>query len=671
MNAGRWLAAGLVLLALPAAAQVSGEGTASAGGLQSGGPDVSHQQPFSSEGLWFSGDLSSFDPTKAYALQWQGLGTPDFRFRGTYFQPGWLLDFSVTQRAYLVGGDARFAWDPWSGTLDARVPQVLSAYRAYPGSLVGAFVPSTLTAAQGLLPDSSPGWAMRDYALTFRTLGSDRGVEVSLLSNERSGIVPRTLVAATGFTPVVTPLTAGLPVGSPLGVLEVPDRFSERSMGLDVRGFVTWGSWRWEGEASAERYEFHRLITDWQSPFPGPNVSEPGRFWGTQAMLKVSGRSPNASVSVERTEQWGHGEAGERRTAVTRIKADAHGAAGKATWFVRGYASHRDDDVSLEPPGLHPVFQGPYYDLLGPRLAPMILRVYPYSDLWVEGGLRSMLWEVSARVRHFQSPHSYAQDQDSVLIFLAWTPVRGLRLELRPGATRASNLNPQADKYAGLGGGWQQATNFRPVNARDWNSLEARVSFQEGPLMTRALYSLQDSGDAPGLQRRERWEVFAGYGATLGPWSLRASGRAGRSDLSGTFTTYASPGEPVDPADPTHRLPLGENWRREGQSAQVDLERSVMDVGTFGLVGLWDHEALTTLRVLDQPRHTQYAQVGLFWRRARGAFGFRAEAGVQSLRQQDPIFVPAQPPPGPYLWTGITERPGTRGYVRLDMTWKF
>ncbi len=661
----------LLLLALPAAAQVSGDGTVSGGALQSGGPDVSHQQPFSGEGLWFSGTLSSFDASRSFGLKWQGVGTPDFRLRGTLFQPGWVLDFSVVQRAYLVGGDARFAWDPWTGVLDARLPKTLSNYLPHHGSTAGAFDPNTLPSAQGLLADSSPGWAMRDYALTFRTLGADRGLEISVLSNERAGVVPRTFVTATGFTPSATALTANLPVGAALGVLEVPDRFSEQSMGLDARGFLTAGTWRWEGEAFVERYRLHRLLTDWASPFPGQDVSEPAYFRGTQFMLKVSGRSANASVSVERTEQWGHGEAGERKTGVTRVRAEVHNALGKGAWFVRGFAAHRDDGASLEPPGPHPVFQGRFFDLFGPRLAPMILRTYPYTDTWVEGGVRSTAWEISGRARRFRSPNSYAQDQDSFQLFLAWTPVTGLRLELRPGLTRASNLNPKADKYGGLGGGWEQATNFRPVNARDWKGVDATVRYQHGPLMARALYSLRDSGDAPGLQRRESDDLFLGYNATLGRWTIRASGRLNHSDLSGTFTTYALSGDPVDPEDPAHRLKMGENWRRQGQSAQVEVARELTDMGTFGLLGKWDHEALTTQQRLDQPRHYQYAQAVFFWAKAQGAFGFRAEVGVRSFRQQDPVFVPFQPPPGPYLWTGLTERPGTSAYLNLNVTWKF
>ncbi len=671
MNPRCALAAALMSVTLGAAAQVTGESGASAGALQSGGPDVSHQQPFSSEGPWLSGTLSTFEPSKSLSLQWLGVGTPDFRLRGTLFQAGWLLEASVVQRAYLVGSDARFAWDPWSGTLDSRVPATLQNYAPLKGSPVGQFNPGTLPLAQGLLPNSSPGWAMRDYALTFRTLGTDHGVEISILSNERSGTVPRTFVTATGFAPAVTPLTANLPIGAPFGVVEVPDRFTEQTMGLDARGFFTVGTWRWEGEAMVERYRLHRLITDWANPFPGPDIREPAYFWGTQVLLKFSGRSANANLSVERTEQWGNGEAGERKTGVTRIKADYHAARGKDTWFLRGFAAHRDDAVSLEPAGPHPVFQGPYYDLLGPRTAPMILRIYPYTDVWVEGGVRSALWEVSGRVRHFQSPKSYAQDQDSFQLFLAWTLVRGLRLELKPSLTRASNLNPAADKFGGLGGGWQQASNFRPVNARDWKGVDATLRYQGGPFMVRALYSIRDSGDAPGLRRRENGELFGGYTATLGVWTLRASGRASASDLSGAFTNYAAPGDPVDPEDPTHRLPMGEHWRRRGQSAQADVEREFADVGTFGLLGLWDHQDLTTRMVIDQPRHYQFGQAGLFWSRGWASLRLRAEVGFQSLRQQDPIFVPYQPPPGPYLWTGLTERPGTRGYVRLDVAWKF
>lgn len=672
MNArGALAAASFLLLAVTSAAQVSGDGTVSGGALQSGGPDISHQQPFSSEALWFSGTLSSFDASKSYGLQWQGVGTPDFRLSGTLFQPGWLLEASVAQRAYLVGGDARFAWDPWTGVLDTRVPQTLSNYLPHQGSTVGAFAPSTLPSAQGVLPDSSPGWAMRDYALTFRTLGAARGVEVSVLSSERAGVVPRTFVAATGFAPVATPFTASLPVGAPIGVLEVPDRFSEESIGLNVRGFLTAGTWRWEGEAFVERYRLHRLLTDWASPFPSPDVREPAYFRGTQFLLKVSGRSTNASVGVERSEQWGHGEAGERKTGVTRVRAEYHDALGKGTWFVRGFAAHRDDGASLEPPGQHPVFQGPYYDLLGRRVAPVTLRTYPYTEAWAEGGVRSTLWEISGRVRRFQSPHSYAQDQDSIQLFLACTPAPGLRIELKPSITRVSNLNPKADKYGGLGGGWQQASNYRPVNARDWRGVDATVRYQQGPLMLRALYSLRDSGDSPGLQRRESDDVFLGYNATQGRWTVKASGRLNHSDLAGAFTTYALPGDPVDPEDPTHRLPMGESWRRQGQSAQFEVGHAVPDVGTLGLLGLWDHEALATRQVLDQPRHYQFAQAGFFWTKARGAFGFRAEVGFQAFRQQDPVFVPAQPPPGPYLWTGITERPGTSAYVRLNVTLKF
>ena len=662
------LAETLLGSAVPALAQVSGEGTVTGGALQSGGPDVSHQQPFSSDGVWLSGTLSAFEVSKTFDLHWEGIGTPDFRLQGTLFREGWLLEASVVQRAYLVGGDARFAWDPWTGVLDTRVAESLQQYVPLKGSAVGQFNTSALPAARILLPDSSPGWAMRDYALTFRTLGSDRGVEVSVLSNERSGVVPRTFVTATGFAPALTPLTADLPIGAPLGVVEVPDRFSERTLGVEARAFILVGAWRWEGSASAERYEFRRLITDWASPFPGPDIREPAAFRGTQALLRVSGRGPNGSFSVERTEQWGRGDAGERQTGVTRIRADFRHKVAGGTWFLKALVAHRDDRASLEPAGPHPVFQGPYYDLLGPRLASAPLRAYPTTDAWIEGGLQSKRFEVSGRLRQFHSPNSYAQDQTTLLVLLAAMPVSGLRLEIRPNLARASNLNPKADE---LNGGWSQSARFLPSNARDWKGVDATVRYEKGPFAVRGFYSLRDSGDAPGLQRRESDDLFVGFNRPAGPWTFRASGRLTHSDLGGTFTTYALPGDPVDPADPTHRLPMGGSWRRQGQSAQTDIQRVVSDLGTLGLLALWDHQVLQTHGVLDQPRHSQLLQAGFFLSRSRGAFGFRAEAGVESYRLQDPVFVPHSPPPGPYLWAGLTERPGTRGYIKLDLTWKF
>ena len=393
------LVAALLALAFPATAQVSGEGAASAGVLQSCGPDVSHEEPFSSRGVWFAGSLSAYSASKTFALQWEGAGTPDFRLSGTLFRPG---------------------------------------------------------------------WAMRDYALTFRTLGTTRGVEVAVLSNERSGVVPRTFVTATGFAPGLTALTSALPIGALFGVVEVPERFCEQSMGLDVRAFFTQSPWRWEAEAFVERYRLHRLATAWANPFPGPS-----------------------------------------------------------------------------------------------------LRVYPSTDVWLEGGVKSGSWE------------------------------------------------------------------------------------------------------APGLQRRESGEIFAGVASRSGPWTLRSSGQLSLAKLSGKFTTYALPGEPVDPADPGHRLPMGERWRRSAHSVQADIARTTVPVGTFGFLGRWDHETLATDFVLDQPRRYQYARVGCFCSRNRGALGLRAEVGVESYHLQDSAFLPSSPPPGPYLWAGLSERPGTRAYLRLNVTWKF
>ena len=63
------------------------------------------------------------------------------------------------------------------------------------------------------------------------------------------------------------------------------------------------------------------------------------------------------------------------------------------------------------------------------------------------------------------------------------------------------------------------------------------------------------------------------------------------------------------------------------ESAQADVARAVPDMGTLGFVGRWDHQALTTDCVLDEPRHYQYARAGLYWSRAFGALGVRAEAG--------------------------------------------
>lgn len=652
----------------PLAAQVSGEDTVSGGTLQSGGPDVTHGEEASGDGLWFSGNLSDFQPSRTFGLQWEGVGTPDFRLRGTLFQPGWLLEATVNQRAYFVGGDARFAWDPGTGVLDTRVPESIGHYLPLAGSNAGQFDPGTLTAARALLPESSPGWAMRDFALTFRTLGQDRGIEISAISTERDGVVPRTLVTATGFAPAPSPLTVNLPVGAPFGVVEVPDRFFERSVGLSARAFATSGAWRWEGSALVERYQFHRLVTDWANPFPGPPLHEPGYYRGTQGMVRMGGRSPNASVSVEFSDRWGHGEGGERHLSDTRLRGEYHDKLGTGSWFVQGLAARRRDDVALEPAGLHPVFQGPYYDLLGKRYAPAIPHTYPTDEAWGEGGIRSPRGEISARFSHFHSPNTYARDRDTLSLLLAATPLRGLRLEVRPSRTWASDLNPGADR---LSGGWVQARGFLPVTARDWKGLDATARYMRGPFMLRGTYSLMDSPDAPGLRRRESDELFAGMNLPAGAWVLRGSARLTHSDLSGTFTTYALPGDPVDPEDPSHRLPMGERWRRGGGSLQADLERAIDDVGTVGLLGRWDHQDLRTDRVIDQPRRYQYGKAGLFWSKGTGAWSLRAEAGVESYENNDVLFLPADPPPGPYLWAGLTERPGTRAYVQVDLTFKF
>ena len=180
-------------------AQTTGGAGASAGYIESGGPDVLHQRDSSYSGPSLFGALSSFTNAADLRFEWLGVGTPDFHINGLSYWPNLVLEASVDQRAYLVAENARFAWDPDSGVLDSRVPALLQGYRPYSGSAVGYFDPATIPAARSLLSESSPGWAMRDYRLELRSRDKDQGFAMTIAGTDREGMLPRTFVTATGF----------------------------------------------------------------------------------------------------------------------------------------------------------------------------------------------------------------------------------------------------------------------------------------------------------------------------------------------------------------------------------------------------------------------------------------------------------------------------------------
>jgi hypothetical protein len=676
MTGGSMLRTAVRVLVLAAAlragtasfAQATGSAGITAGSLESGGPDVLHQREGSYEGPALFGALSSFGKGASLQLDWNGVGTPDFHLRGVSYWSGLALEASVDQRAYLAASNARFAWDPWDGTLDARVPAALGRYRPYGASPVGHFDPATIPAARGLLPESAPGWAMRDYVVELRSRGRERGFALTLTANEREGLMPRTFVTATGFAPSLSALTQGLPIGRPFGSVEVPERFRERSCAIALMGFITAGTWRWEGQASFGRFESKKLTTYFASPFPGPPVDEAPPFWGGVGRVRFSGRGAHGYVTLEGSRSEGRGDAGERTYGTLKLEAGYSNAfKGKTAWFVEGRAFDFRDTVTIGPQGLSAVYRGPYYSLLGPIPAGAPVRTDPMQSLDAEGGFRGPRWEASGRLLHLRQPEAYARRLDTLSAKLAFAPWRGLKVEVRPSWTWAGAIGPGADSLDGL----EQAANFRPSNARDFSGVDVSAEYRAGPLLLRYLLGTYTSSPDAGLTRRDRQEALASFFEAMGPWSLRASARAATSYLALSGTTYALPGEALDPVDPTHRYPIGDEWRRRGSSGCWRLERALSKTVAAGWAGRWEYDRLSTHRRLDDPRSYHYWRTGLYIQQEIGPLDYRVEAGAECYRASDPAFEAAGVPPGPYLWTGLTERPGTRGFVALQLAYRF
>jgi len=649
-------------------AQVTGGAGLSAGYVEGGGPDVLHQRESSYDGPSLFGALSSFSKSADCHLEWLGVGTPDFHARGISYWPSFVLEATVDQRAYLAAANARFAWDPWDGTLDSRVPEIVRQYRAYDSSPVGHFDPATIPAARGLLPESSPGWAMRDYSVELRSRGRDEGFALTVSGADREGLLPRALITATGFAPAGAAVGGDLPIGQPFGSVEVPERFRERSYTISALAFTTAGSWRWEGQAAYGRFEAEKLTAYFANPFPGPPIEEAPPFWGSVARLRFSGRGPHGYVTAEGTKSEGRGDAGERKYGSARVAAGYSDTFKGATcWFVDGRAFDFKDSVAIGPQGLSVVYRGPYYGLLGPIAAGHPTRTYPMQELDVEGGFRGKTWEASASVQRERLPEAYARRLDTLTAKLSFVPAKGLRLELRPSWTWAGSLDPSADSLNGL----EQAADFRPSGARDWKGLDFTAQYRSGPLLFRYLLGTTASPPDIGLTRKDHQELLASYSEVLGPWSLRATARSFTSFLSLSATTYALPGEPLDPEDPSHRYPILDEWRRRGSSGFWKIERSLSKESAVGWAGRWEYDFLSTHHHLDDPRSYHYWRTGLYFQKQAGPFEYRLEAGAESYRASDPAFEASGVPPGPFLWTGLTERPGTRGFVAGQFAYRF
>ena len=110
-------------------AQATGSAGLSVGYIEDGGPDVLHQRESSYSGPSLFGAHSAFSSATDLQLEWLGVGTPDYHIRGVSYWPSLILEASVDQRAYLVAENARFAWDPESGVLDARVLEAGDEHR--------------------------------------------------------------------------------------------------------------------------------------------------------------------------------------------------------------------------------------------------------------------------------------------------------------------------------------------------------------------------------------------------------------------------------------------------------------------------------------------------------------------------------------------------------------
>lgn len=651
-------------------AQAIGEVSATAGVLEGGGPDIAHQREDSLEGLSISGALGVFGGSNAAHFDGAGLGSPDFRLRGAFYQKDLVLEFSGIQRAYLFGGDARFAWDPQSGVLDGRVPGILAQYRPYSGSPVVHFDPATLIQARSLLPEGSPGWVLREGHLGVRTTDRPTGFEVALDWTQREGLFPRTFVTATGFTPLLTPVTVDLPVGNPLGVVEVPERLDERSMAFSLRAFARRGSWRWEGSARVEGFTQDRPVDVWQSPFPGPEIRQPRSYEASSSRLRFEGKSPEVRIRVEYLYRKGDGEGGRRTLEDARADIQWSRTRGDSTWYLRGVGFLRNDWADIYPQGPHPVFAGPFYDLLGPRQAESHAHSRPIREVRAEGGLRTRAWDVSATLRDLRRKDAYAGRCVTAEASVRWTPIRPLVFTLRPFYTWASRLDPAADAL-GHHADWQQAKNFLPADARNWKGANGSIRFARGMWYAQYTGSVVTSPPDLGLRSRSFHDLTAGATAENEKWKLSALARLSSSMLSLDATTYASPGDALDPMDPSHRAAIPERWERRGGSVRLELERDLPGGHEIGLRGRYEDQRLTTEGTLDSGRRYQYWRSGLFGRLQRGLMRWEVECGVEGYHRTDPMFLPPDPPPGPYLWAGLTERPGTRPYASLTFAVRF
>ena len=450
--------------------------------------------------------------------------------------------------------------------------------------------------------------------------------------------------------------------------MEVPERFREKDYSVSVLGFILAGSWRWEGQAAFGRFESEKLTTFFANPFPGPPIEEAPPFWGSVERVRLSGRGQHGYVSLEGTKSEGEGDAGQRKYDTLRVNAGYSNALkGSTAWFVDGRTLDLEDSVNIGPQGQSVVYRGPYYNLLGPIPAGAPERTRPMQELFVQGGLRGKDWEAAASVDHLRSPEAYARRLDTLGLRLSFFPVKNLKLEIKPSWTWAGSLDPAADSLNGL----NQSTDFRPADARDWKGLDASAQYRAGPLVLR--YSLASYSSPPdvGLRRRDRQDFLASFFKARGPWSLQASARASASYLSLSATTYAFPGESLDPEDPTHRYPIGDEWRRRGTTGAWKLERALSKAVAVGWAGRWEDDVLSTHHRLDDPRSYHYWRTGLYFQREAGPLSFRAEAGAESYHASDPAFEALGVPPGPFLWTGLTERPGARGFVALQFAYNF
>lgn len=655
-----------------AAQSVTGTAGLAAGYLETGGPDVSHQREDSAEGLSFWGGLSLFGERSALQFEWRGLGAPDAFLRGAAFRPHWRFEGFAQRRSYLAGGDVRFAWDPESGALDLRAIPMLAAYRPDPsGSPIGAFNPATLAALSDVLPSGAPGWRQDEFGLSLSTRSLEKGFSVALNGTVRDATLPRTFPVATGFTPIYLPFLLDGPIGNELGVLEVPERTREKTVALEVRAFQKSGPWRWEEDLSLEDYRLARLVTSWESPFPGPSLSEPGAFSGVSGKARLLVRGKGVWASLQRDYAVGRGEAGSRTREDTRLRAGLeHQFTNGVRLFAESGWRERSDRVRLEDQGLHPVFQGPYYDLfLGPYPALAFPRTNPWRAFKVSIGAEAKAWEARVSGTDSRYPNLYGRHKKRFEARLRWTPATGLDFILEPAWTRVSDLNPDADFLDPLGNAERQSSAFLPTGARNWRSLSFTTRWRRGPFVASYSREEQRSSDAPGLRGRRSQTLFSGLNAERGLFSFGANARLNRSDLDLAATTYGGFFDAPDPLDPSHRLPLAEHWERRAQAVSAFLERRLRE-GSVGFEGRWNREASETFGVLDSPRSFSFWRAAFFAGRSFGPVQIHIETGLEGYASDDPLFRPATSP-GPYLWAGLGERPGRRAFAVCNFSYRF